>query len=142
MQKAVRSCNTLAVWTDPTWEGLIFEGMARSLEDDRTRLRQQACHGPEPAEGLGWQAGTAKGRPDPAARPGTACRLLETGSQEEVSAQKSGKQSMGTFTQRQRFRNRNCSLLRLRPSLDLLFSERGQTDSFRMRLQSASHLMS
>lgn len=122
MKKAVRSCNTLALWTDPRWESLIFEGMSPSPGKRQDSAKTTGMSRPRAGSGLGVAGRDSQGEtgPSSAARDsllpagptlGLLRLLTAAGYQEEVSVQKLGKQSMGTFTERQRFRTGNCSLL-------------------------------
>ena len=70
MKKAVRSCNTLALWTDPRWESLIFEGMSRSPGRRQDSAKTAGMSRPRAGRGLGAAGGDSQGetRPSSAAR--------------------------------------------------------------------------
>lgn len=153
MKKAVRSCNALALWTDPRWESLIFEGMSPSPGKRQDSAKTTGMSWPRAGRGLGAAGRDSQGETG----PGSAARdsLLPTGPRSACSAC-----SLQPDTRRKcQSRNQANSPWERSlkgsvseqgtavsygpvPTLGLLFSEGGQIDSFRMCLQSAVHLMS
>lgn len=98
----MRSCNSLALWTDPRWESLIFEGMSPSPGKRQESAKTTGMSWPRAGRGLGVAGRDSQGETGPSsvardsllpAGPtlGLLRLLTAAGYQEEVSVQKSGK---------------------------------------------------